>query len=245
MVSLSKEAAFAIISMICLSLSHKTVDGLLGLVTSFATSADILEIRLDLLSNPEGIDFEQILSLSPVPLIFTNRKMDEGGGFRGDERERTMLLENAVEAGADFIDIEFRTSRDIRRQVMEKAHIHETKVIVSFHDFQATPGSEDIKRLFDNMAETGADVIKIVTMASDPHDFIKLMPVFTRSRQASVPVIAFCMGEQGRFSRIFSLSLGGFLTFASIDQSSQTAPGQVPLDTMKQIIALLKQGQEA
>ncbi len=226
--------------MICLSLSHETISGLLELVEKFGPQADILEIRLDYLMDQSDLDFLAFSSLDPPPLIFTNRMITEGGNFRGDETLRIRLLEQAVEAGADFIDVEYATRKDLRTDIMTKARNMGTKVIVSFHDFEKTPDESFLSNLFTAMAETGADVIKIVTMARDELDFFNLKPVFQESRRTARPVIAFCMGEHGTFSRVYSLVLGGFLTFASPDSKSQTAPGQLPLGRMKQLLSLLR-----
>ena len=167
----------------------------------------------------------------------------EGGGFQGDEKGRIALLEKAIDAGADFIDIEFATRQDLRTKIIRKAHDHSTKVIISYHDFESTPDERRLGELFISMADSGADIIKIVTMASDPMDFLNFAPVFRKSKSTAIPVIAFCMGDKGKFSRVFSLSLGGFLTFASADSESKTAPGQIPLSRMKKILSLLIEDQ--
>ncbi len=226
--------------MICLSLSHSAIGELKRLVQRYAKEADILEIRLDLLANPMEMDFDQLVTPESPPLIFTNRKAEEGGRFKGDEKQRIRLLMRAIQAGANYIDIELATRQDLRDGLIEKAHNNETKVIVSYHNFESTPESDEILKIFNRMAKSGADIIKIVTMATDPLDFIKLAPVFQMSQKSSLPVIAFCMGEKGRFSRIFSLNLGSFLTFAAPDSSTQTAPGQIPIGLMKKIFSLLQ-----
>ena len=219
------------------------MDGLLNLIRTHAREADCLEIRMDLLADPEKIDFRRISALDHPRLIFTNRMSEEGGGFQGDERDRIALLEKAIDAGADFIDIEFATRQDLRTKITERAHDQSTKVIISCHDFESTPDEKQLEELFISMADSGADIIKIVTMASDPMDFFNFAPVFRKSRITGIPAIAFCMGHEGKFSRVFSLSLGGFLTFASADSESETAPGQIPLGRMKKILSLLMEDQ--
>jgi len=225
--------------MICLSLSHKTPEGLLKLIQYFGNKADILEIRVDLLSEPSKLDFQSMLFPGHPPVVITNRMKKEGGGFKGDEKQRIEILEKAAEAGADFIDIEFATSQDLRASLVSRAKSLGCKVIMSFHDFEKTPDETTLLGLFSSMASAGADVVKIVTMARDQLDFFNFRPVFQESRGSGVPVIAFCMGEKGGFSRVVSPLLGGFLTFAAPDSSSQTAPGQIPLEKMRRLLAML------
>ena len=45
----------------------------------------------------------------------------------------------AIEAGARYVDVEVQADEAYRRDIIEKARIHGCKVIISFHDFQATP----------------------------------------------------------------------------------------------------------
>ncbi len=226
--------------MICLSLQHESPSGLLELVRQHSNYADIIEIRLDLLGDPFSMEFHKVSSCCNVPVIYTNRIKQEGGAFHGSEEQRLSLLERAIEAGADYIDIEFLTDRDLLSGLMEKARGGGTKVIVSYHDFHGTPEEDQVNLLFSRMAETGPDVIKIVTMASDRTDFFRLAPAFRLAESHSIPLIAFCMGEHGRFSRVCSLFFGAFLTFASPDSGSVTAPGQIPIRKMQQILSLMK-----
>ena len=220
------------------------MNGLLDLIRTYGREADILEIRMDLLACLEDMDFSAIFSLEHPPLIFTNRMSEEGGGFQGDEKDRIASLEKAIDAGADFIDIELATRPELRTKIIKRAQAHSTKVIISYHDFQGTPDDRSLKELFSIMADSGADIIKIVTMATDPMDFLNFAPVFKKSRSTAIPVIAFCMGEMGKFSRIFSIFLGGLLTFASIDSGSKTAPGQIGIKKMKEIFSLIRTGEQ-
>jgi 3-dehydroquinate dehydratase len=48
------------------------------------------------------------------------------------------------------------------------------------------------------------------------------------------------MGEKGRISRIASPLLGGYLTFASLDQGEESADGQIPIKKMREMMERLK-----
>src|SRR5205085_9703722 len=49
------------------------------------------------------------------------------------------------------------------------------------------------------------------------------------------PMIALCMGEAGLISRILAKKFGAFLTFASLESGSGTAPGQISIHDMKRV----------
>jgi 3-dehydroquinate dehydratase-1/3-dehydroquinate dehydratase/shikimate dehydrogenase len=44
------------------------------------------------------------------------------------------------------------------------------------------------------------------------------------------------MGSYGIVSRIATLNLGGFMTYASTDEAKETAPGQLPASTVRKIL---------
>ena len=44
------------------------------------------------------------------------------------------------------------------------------------------------------------------------------------------------MGEEGKLSRIITLLLGGFMTYAALDKQQATAPGQLTVKQLKEAI---------
>ena len=50
------------------------------------------------------------------------------------------------------------------------------------------------------------------------------------------PVVSLGMGELGKVTRIASLMLGAEFSFASQDDGAETAPGQIPYSTMKELV---------
>ena len=51
--------------------------------------------------------------------------------------------------------------------------------------------------------------------------------------EADCPAIVFAMGQAGQISRILAKKFGAFLTFASLDETSASAPGQISIKQMK------------
>ncbi len=49
----------------------------------------------------------------------------------------------------------------------------------------------------------------------------------------------FCMGEAGRISRLVTLYLGGYMTYACLSDAQATAPGQIAARRLQEITALL------
>ncbi len=92
------------------------------------------EVRLDYLENP---DLPRLFRTHPGPVIATNRLAAEGGRWQGPEGERRRLLEEALDLGADFLDLELAADSAWRRDLWERRG--QAKIILSWHDFSGTP----------------------------------------------------------------------------------------------------------
>ncbi|HEY1686347.1 MAG TPA: shikimate dehydrogenase [Tepidisphaeraceae bacterium] len=187
--------------------------------------ADLIELRMDRLHDAQEVVELGITEL-PLPAIVTCRPTWEGGEFAGSEEERLKLLRAASEAGAKFIDLELEA---FKKSAMADAGIG-SRLIVSSHDFSGRP-----ERLYNVLAEMNrhhAGVAKMVWAARTVRDNLEAFEVL-KVRQK--PSIAFCMGEAGLISRVLAKKFGAFLSFASLQNGGETAPGQVSVEQMKNL----------
>ena len=158
---------------------------------------DLLEVRLDCLG-------AMILPAKwPLPTIATARHPEEGGSGDLTAAARANLLRDSLEWTA-AVDVELRSSR-VLAPVIAEAHQHGRTVILSHHDFKATPSLKKLKRLTSKAASEGADLFKVATLLRDRDDLLELIEL--QASALPVPVVAMGMGSAGRFSR---LVLGGF-----------------------------------
>ena len=225
--------------MICVSLAEPTCNALLKRLQQVAAKADMAEVRLDTLADAESLDFVSLIKDRPCPLIFTNISSAEGGLFSGSEEERISLLEKAISAGADYVDIELRTDPALRDAIVKKVRETGTKLIISYHDFFCTPEKEKLIEVFDSERRAGADIGKIVTMAEGPQDVLKVFSLYFKALDEGFPLIAFCMGPFGKMSRLACLAMGAYLTYASTARGHEAAPGQIPLDDLRAMVDCL------
>ena len=190
--------------------------------------ADLVELRVDYLKNPI---LEPFLARRKKPLILTNRRRDEGGRYPGKEEDRLAILREAVDSGADFIDVEVRSKRPYLDEFFTQKK--GTQVVLSAHDFQGTPSPRKLRGLCGRMMGWNPEVVKIVTLARTFEDNLKILSLLAYGRERKQKIVAFCMGEKGKMSRIFAPLMGAAWTYASLDRSRASAPGQLTVKEMK------------
>lgn len=204
-----------------------------------AGGAEMLELRTDYLEGLTADLARQILGQTralagAVPVIVTCRDTCEGGAIDHPESLRLDVLTAALSAGAEFVDVEFvNFQKTPFRQRIESALASSPKgrLILSTHDF--TGSFDDIRRQHREIVQTcPAAVPKLVCTAGHIND---CFAAFDLLREADGDCIVLCMGQAGLVSRVLAKKLGGLVTFASLDEASGTAPGQVTLDAFKRL----------
>ena len=190
-------------------------------LNSAARHADIVELRLDFM---EDYDLNSLLGDKPCPVVVTNRPVREGGLFDGSERDRIKSLLEAIDLGADYIDIE----HDAVHLIGDRK---QTKLMVSRHDFHVMPNN--LNEICSDLVAKGADVIKVVGTAGSVLDNLSVFDILESAHRSTV---AIAMGELGLMSRILALRYDAcFLTYATPDRGNSVAPGQLPISTMRNV----------
>ena len=167
--------------------------------------------------------------------------------------ERRLI--RAIEAGARYVDVEIEASKPMAKRVRSAAHENGTVFIRSYHDFEATDSLEALKAVVEKCLYHGADMVKVVTMAHAPEDVERVMALYAWCREEAAAhggksrkderhagelagggLIAFCMGEAGKESRLRALKEGAPFTYAALSSEDAAAPGQWPADEMKKAV---------
>jgi 3-dehydroquinate dehydratase/shikimate dehydrogenase len=176
-----------------------------------------IELRLDAMS--EEPEFRALRAcLEGRTLIATVRSASEGGAFRGQGGEARRLLSKALDAGFEFVDVEFR-----RDGGDEAARIHPSKKILSLHDPEGIPA--DMSALVARMLATPARFVKVVATANDSGDARRLLELQAAHRDGRFA--AFGMGEAGIATRALAPYFGASLGFGALLPGHVTAPGQL------------------
>lgn len=210
-----------------------------GLAQASAASeqgADMVEFRLDIFPNdPDAI--ARLITQSPLPCTITCRPKWEGGKFQGSEDERLKVLAIAAKHNPAHIDIELNAFRRSAagREIIDSlvSHPEDEKantpdLIISSHDFDKRPA--DLLQQLEFMAEQ--DCCSIIKLVWHAHSLKDNLEAFELLLSPHKPTVALCMGEFGLPSRILAKKFDAFLSFASINDTSATAPGQTSVEEM-------------
>ncbi len=198
-------------SLLVETVTGRTMAGLRA-ARDAVTRADMVELRLD---GVEDIDVAGALAGRSRPVIVTCRPTWEGGRFDASEERRHSILRQALDRGAEYVDVEWRAgfadliARDPRR------------VVLSSHDFQRVP--DDLAVRATAMRQTGAGTIKIAIPAARLSDALALLPV-----GAAGDAVIIAMGDAGLPSRLLASRFGSRWTYAG----DAIAPGQIPASRM-------------
>ena len=207
-------------TLLCVSVQAQTHQAMLAQMQRVAPEADVIELRLDALRDGP-VDVARLLDGRPKPVVVTHRPTRQGGAHEGDEAQRVAVLQQAVDLGADYVDVELDAVERVQRR-------GGTRFIVSHHDFSETP--RDLDALLGRIADTRPDVAKVAVMANDLRDNLRLFEAMGRS---PVPVIGICMGEAGMISRVLAPKFRGFLMFASVEEGCESGPGQLTVAQLR------------
>lgn len=202
-----------------------------------AAGAEMLELRTDYLENltvdlVRGLVAE--VKAARLPVIVTCRDRRQGGAIDYPVQLRVDILAAALLAGAKFADFEYENflAPENREKITRAlSQSLKGKLILSAHNFRGR--FDDILKLYRHILTLyPAAIPKLVYTANHINDCFE---AFDLLRTTSGERIVFCMGQAGLISRIITKKLGGLVTFASVDDRTATAPGQLTIGQLREL----------
>jgi 3-dehydroquinate dehydratase I len=217
--------------LLCIPIIAKNTGIALKKISEAKAHADVLELRLDLM---DSFDLHEMIISAEIPIIITYRSKKEGGKGQHDPLTVVSYLKSAADENAAYIDVELSMRATLRDEIIKNRK--NSRIIISTHMMEYTPSKDDLMSLFDESVRAGGDIVKIVTMAKNIEDNLKMLELVSEAKKRNTDIIAFCMGPLGRMSRVFSILIGGYLTFTSLGEGEESASGQIPVKEMKKLL---------
>jgi 3-dehydroquinate dehydratase I len=186
---------------------------------------DLYELRIDLLEpvldkiKPIVKTITEGLS---IPAIITARDPVEGGVNALSVERRLELLEEwlSLTPPGSFIDIELRNLSAFS-SLIRMADLAGKGVIVSVHDFEATPGRQDLEMALDESRKIKA-LFKVATLIRDWKDLGDLSDFLLAHPEDEIGMMG--MGALGKLSRLIFARQGSALAYVGLSET--VAPGQ-------------------
>jgi 3-dehydroquinate dehydratase type I len=211
--------------MICVSLAEKTPAACLAALEHLAFA----EIRLD----------RMIVDAPGARDLFSRHRnliATCAPGAFPDGRRKALLLA-AIEGGAAYVDVELGAACDFRDDVIARAREAGCAVIISFHDYEATPSRSDLERTVRACFDRGADIAKIACAVRTKAESARLLGLLDDTRR----IVVIGMGPAGRITRVVAPLLGSPFTFASLAEGKETADGQIDHITLAGLLGTLSE----
>jgi 3-dehydroquinate dehydratase type I len=214
---------------ICVSILPKNSLEALNLIKKAEKAkADLIEVRLDCLETSRNLS--ELVKSTKIPLIATNKHTSENGFFTGTEAERQKTMLNAAENGFEYVDVNLSSPKS--RETIDKLKQSGAEAVVSYHKFEGALSVSVMENVLEQEIAIGASVCKIVGTANKIEDNIAVLD-FVASHSSKAKLVCFCMGEAGKISRLLSPMFGAFFTYASLEQGSETAKGQISVGELR------------
>ncbi|MFH1283994.1 MAG: type I 3-dehydroquinate dehydratase [Candidatus Peregrinibacteria bacterium] len=208
--------------MICVPVKKREINLLLKNLKSAGKLGDIVEIWFDRLENLDDSNLKKIFARKHTPFIY--------------KLENPSNIKKILPYGVEFIDLDISTKPEIIRLIRKTSP--STKIIMSFHDFKATPPSQVLKKIAKKMIEAGADIVKIAAYAKTFQNSLTMLEFLSHLSEKNIKAICLCMGKEGRITRATGHLFGNYLMYAPVRLSDRTAEGQITAEKLKKIIWL-------
>lgn len=195
------------------------------------THADGLELRVDCLDEIDFFRLKRVIETCPIPIMLTLRKKSQGGFYLDSEEKREHLIEMLFSLNPDFFDLEYDMDPSFIKKI--SSNYPEVKIICSYHNFEKTP--LDLSAILSRMELPFFYAYKLATLALSSLDAFKMMQFVKNQVSIGKKIIGICMGEKGQITRILGKVYGNLINYASIDNNSSTAPGQLSIEELLNI----------
>ena len=212
--------------MICTTIQNRTFEEILEILDR--PDICMAEIRLDRCPM-DNEQIEELFSGSDVPLVATCRVSD---GMTPAEAESKLIT--AVRAGAAYVDIEIEAPAMMAKRIRREAHECGTTLIRSYHDFEGTDSLMALEAICEKCRHLGGEIVKIVPTARNSQEADRVLQLYNSSAPGTL--VAFSMGEDGRYTRLDCLKKGAPFTYAALSEEEAAAPGQLRYKEMNKAV---------
>jgi len=208
--------------------------------------ADIIEFRVDLADDTSGVlrDLEEVA----LPVILTNRRVEEGGNAAMNRREQLTPLISY----ASIVDIELMAPD--RDDLMAEAATHGRPTLISYHDLDGTPSEAAMLELM-RTANGYGDLVKLAVTIEHLHDAPRVLDVSLAARDEGLTFSVVPMGALGSHIRPLMGIYGSSLLYGYVGEhispkmrpygftGKRASPGMLSVSRLKRALEEIRSWQ--
>lgn len=197
------------------------------------TYVDVVEVYLDQFESLSSLK-ELISKYCSKKIIITSRLPKFGStNFSEDQQlERVTDIYSLI----NYFDFDIIKERSLLDKFLSK--FGASKLIVSYHNYNSCPSSNEVKSVVNQMLEVNADICKIAYLCEEESDLKQMIHLVEDFKQKRVKFILSPMGSLGIMGRMV-LSVCGVEWIYCSSGINSTAIGQITINDYRKFISAL------
>ena len=221
----------------CLPIIESASQKVLKQIRDHKSQFDFFEIWLDYLSKDSAKNLIEELNQDLTKnyiYLFRRQNLETPKLDRSSQQE----LMHLISSRNSFIDLDIGT-QTLELESFRKLSI-KTHLITSFHDYHATPETNELKKIHHKMLEHSPAIVKFSCFCNTSIDAVNLLHFGLWLKELNNKYIVLGMGEEGKVTRVFNTLWGNAFIFAPLELTQSSAPGQLTRFQLEKIFTELK-----
>jgi 3-dehydroquinate dehydratase-1 len=193
------------------------------------------EVWLDYITDMDPGFAASLVGLYPHRLIMVTRRQNFEPCKLGAEVRFDIL--KTLSRKHVLVDLDISSQvEEVTRSQAERLSL---KTILSYHNYKQTPSDTELRSITSRISGWGAHITKISTFCAIQRDALRLLSLLIDLREAGRRCVVLGMGKHGVITRVFGPQWGNEVSFAPVDTTQRSAPGQLALDKLDSIMRAL------
>lgn len=218
----------------CLPIIKETKKEILEVINAYRKEYAYFEVWLDCIKDLDQSFLKELLEKHQDKLIIVLRRKNlEPIKMSFEKRLEIIKLLNNSDS---YLDLDISQQEELK---YIETNTFMVKKIISYHNYEETPEKEKLNEIADRIKKYNPEITKISTYCKNEKDALSLLYLQQKLKKEEKKHIILGMGKSGIVTRIFGTVWGNEITFAPIDKSDASAPGQLTKNQLENIYEIL------
>lgn len=215
-------------------IKNKKVD-VLKIIEENTDNYDYFEVWLDYIEDLNEKFVKDLINQlkNKAIFLFRRKKLEKIKMSNLAKQNFIKLLTNTE----SYLDLDINQQKE--EIIYIKANNLKLQTIFSYHNYEDTPNAEKLQMITDIIIKHKPTILKISTMCKSKEDGLRLLHLLLKLNTKKIKCIISGMGENGKITKIFGALWGNEMTFAPIELSERSAPGQFSRSQLNAIFTIL------